>query len=172
MGDDPFITPILKTAQNEILTGLQAQQPTQQLVTLVDEAALSISTGILSSAFTDKENPYNSHSRFINRLADCAYLLNQGDTKTFAPLAATEVMKLAQFDEEDVPLLANSGFIRAFGQRCLTEHLLRMQQHPKQFDVIAPQQLEALISNILALWEDEFSLNHLDENDSATKEGE
>lgn len=170
VGDDPYITPILKAAQNDILQGLQEQRPNNELVALVDQAALNISTGILQSAFTEKHNPHNSHHRFINRLADCAYLLNQGDTKTFAPLAATEVMKLAQFKPEDVSLLANSGFIRAFGQRCMTEHLLRIQQHPKQFDIIAPQQLEALISSILALWEDEFSLNHIDEtNDTSAR---
>lgn len=154
MGDHPDITNVLKQAQNKVLQGLQHQTPIETLIRDIDEAAQQVVLTILQ----DPEHK----QRFINRLADSALLLNHGDTKPFAPLAATEVMKLIEYAKTDEPVVANCGFIQAFGRRCLTEHLLRMQQHPKQYDVIAPRQLDALVSTILAQWEDAFSLDNIE----------
>lgn len=151
IGDIPPITKVLKQAQEDILHGLQNQTETTALIARVDQAAQEIVKAVLHDS--------DHKQRFLNRLIDATYLLSQSDTQSFAPLAATEVMKLIDYPKDKEETIAQCGFICAFGRRCLTEHLLRMQQHPKQYDVIAPRQLDALVSAILVQWEDEFSLD-------------
>ncbi len=143
-GDHPVVTEILKDV-GEITLKALADHPTppeaaiEEYRKTMDRYALGLCMAMMTTEWREI---------LIARLADSAYLLDTPETKTFSALAATEVMKLISYEEQDEQKVLNIGFIRQFGRRCIEEHLLRMKNEPD-----APEGLETLVAHIMKAWE-------------------
>ncbi len=84
----------------------------------------------------------------LARLADSAYLLDCQDLKTFASLAATEVIKLLSYGTEDEESIPHLGFIQQYGRRCVTEQLIKLKNSSQVAEADLPY-----IENVLTSWE-------------------
>jgi len=85
------------------------------------------------------------------RLSDAAYLLNEQKAGTFSGLAATEVVKLLDYEGPQSQL---TGFIRHYGRRCIEEDLLRLKQGAQTSDELKnTAAFEYLVDRVLTVWE-------------------
>lgn len=134
-GDHPVVTQLLGNVEATINSFEDANLPTlekfdSQMTMLADDLVRKLMASdwrtILSA-----------------RLADSAYLLQQQQAKTFSMLAATEVLKLAHW-QDDSPI---TGFLSHYGHRCIEEDLLRIKHSQK----MSPAVVE-LIDSLLSMW--------------------
>ncbi len=149
--DDPAIAALLKEAAQTVAPlmekGVPSDEPEQfepvreKLDTLASDTMAALLTGDFGPTFT-------------HRVTTMATLLQHANTQTFATLAATEALTLAtqQANKAKQPITPTtlSAFSRAFGRRCVMEHLLRLaKQHPT---------LETAVALLVDCWEPDAKL--------------
>ncbi|MBY0450694.1 MAG: hypothetical protein K2X01_08740 [Cyanobacteria bacterium] len=127
-GDHPVVTQVLAEVDG-VLTRLfsNARQnggtggifDQTEFTRCMDLCAFSLVKGLFTTDWK---------TLFVQRLADAVVLLNCQESKTFAGLAATEVMKLIEYPAEQEDAVLKTGFVQQFGRRCVEEYLLRRKQ--------------------------------------------
>lgn len=135
-GDEPLATPYLQEAVTLIEDHLnEAPDSLTSLGEAFDKLADALMVSLLDS-------PWRSTMQL--RLLESAYLLHCQSSKTFAALAATESAKL---DMQAPAIEIVSGFIQAYGRRCVLEECLRYRIGHTEY---AP--LTALIEQLGERW--------------------
>lgn len=132
-------------AVSEILQGLF-----QWTNTLLSEAS-KMTPEVLESYETIASNLVTAlwqtdwKSRILTRLQECAYLLHQQETPTFAVLAASECMTLQNNLDKTTPP-SESGFLKQYGRKSVLENLLRLQQHASN------SQMQSILDTLKSHW--------------------
>lgn len=155
-GDHPVVTSILEDVL-EVCARMMAEstdeagqpvanasQPDLEatFIQALDRLAEALTHGLLNTEW---------RQILINRLADAAFLLGEQKAHTFSALAATEVLKLQNYQGVETPL---NGFIQHYGRRCVEEDLLRLKQGAQQGDTFPSREtFEHLVEQVLTTWE-------------------
>ena len=134
-GDHPVVTEVLNDITELTEKAVKTDQAPEEFLKIMDRYALGLVMALMTTPWREM---------IVQRLADTAFLLNTPDTKTFASLAATEVMKLVNYSSEDEQKVLNVGFILQFGRRCIEEQLLKMQQQANP-----PKNLTPLLKTVI-----------------------
>ncbi len=146
-GDHPVVTEILGDIVQLTHQAVQETWSDEKFMEVMNRYALGMAMALMTTEWRDI---------IIYRLADTAYLLNNEETKTFAALAATEVMKLISYEEEDEEKVLNIGFIRQYGRRCIEEQLLRLKNEAvttkETTSINDLKTLNALADMVMAAW--------------------
>jgi hypothetical protein len=151
-GDHPVVTAVLEIVLdvcakamadlNENATEADLQQAEPVFIAALDHLAAELVHGLLATEWREV---------LIQRLSNAAFLLNEQKASTFAGLAATEVVKLQEYQGPETEL---SGFIRHYGRRCVEEDLLRLKQGAQTSDELKNTvAFEYLVDRLLTVWE-------------------
>lgn len=136
-GDHPVVTELLTNLiQISSEQSAEEQVDNDAFLTRMDVIAEAVIRGLLVSDWRDL---------LIGRLADTAVLLDRQNAETFRTLAATEVVKLLNYDPAQVYPL--DGFVKQYGRRCVEEYLLRLKYEGK-----TPASLNPQIDHVIAQW--------------------
>lgn len=149
--DDPAIATLLKQAAKTVAPlmekGIPADEP--EAFEPVREHLDTLATTTIAALLNCDFGP-----TFAHRVTVMATLLQHANTQTFATLAATEALALnaQQAAKAKQPITPETltAFSRAFGRRCVMEHLLRLaKQHPE---------LETAVALLVDCWEPDAKL--------------
>lgn len=110
---EQYLAPILSTESPDDPTALAS------VMIKLDQYAVGLAQALLTTDW---------RVLLGQRLVDAAFLLNQPGSQSFAMLAATEALQLLEASPEEEQHLAATGFMKAYGQRCIEEHLLRLKE--------------------------------------------
>ncbi len=137
-GDDPVVTKVLQEVVTKTQLYLAADGDQEEAGYFQDLEQLA--DAMMLELYTTDWRPL-----MMYRLSEAAYLLHCQNTHTFRNLAATEAYKL---QSETDPQKALTGFVRAFGRRCVGEELLRLRASSAKVEG-----LSELVDAVLAHWE-------------------
>ena len=109
-----------------------------------------IALNIITALWQEPEGQWKR--RIVHRLAECAYLLQQQETLTFATLAASEALFLK--NNIDNSNLVLSSFLISYGRKTVIENLLRLQNYgfSKNSSETKAERIQQLVQLLKTTW--------------------
>jgi len=116
--DHPVVQEVLQSTHENAIEAIEKQVAFEAFAEMMDRYAYGLTLALMTTHW---------RQLLVTRLMHLAYLFDREGTQTFAALAATEAMKLINYQPEDEVHVLRVGFIRQFGRRCIEEYLLRIK---------------------------------------------